>query len=112
MTPTIEVLVQSHLKVAREEVNLNRYRVAAAASQQLLQETPVHSIPLPMLPRELARLTGAEPPTYRRCYGLALDGRLPTELVNGRHRVNRDDLPAIARMLGMPAPKPPAVAQK
>ena len=61
-------------------------------------------IPLPLLPRELAALTGAPPPSYRRCYTLVLDGRLPAELVNGRHQVRRADLPAIAELVGLTIP--------
>lgn len=60
-------------------------------------------IPLPLLPRELAALTGQPAPTYRCLYGLALDGRLPTEHLNGRHYLPRERLPEAAALVGMTA---------
>lgn len=60
-------------------------------------------IPLPLLPRELAALTGQPAPGYRRLYGMALDGRLPTEHRNGRHYLPRERLPEVAELVGMTA---------
>jgi hypothetical protein len=61
------------------------------------------SILLPHLPRELAEFTGSAPPSYRRIYGLVLDGRVPAEQANGRWSVKREHLPMIAEALGMTA---------
>jgi hypothetical protein len=48
--------------------------------------------------REL-KLT-AEPLSYKRLYGAALDGRIPaTQETNGRWSVGDADLPLIARLL-------------
>jgi hypothetical protein len=59
-------------------------------------------IPLPQLSAELRRLTGTLPVGgYGRAYKLALDGRLPTEMVNGRHYVRRENLPEVATLMGV-----------
>lgn len=58
-------------------------------------------IPLPHLARELAALTGAEPPTYRKLYNLVLDGFIPTDFRNGRHYLQRDRLRDVAIQLRM-----------
>lgn len=61
-----------------------------------------HRRTLTQLPRDLARLTGATV-TYRRGYNAAVDGRIPAELgSNGRWTYSSDDLPEIARTLGLP----------
>jgi hypothetical protein len=64
-------------------------------------------IPLPRLPRELSIFTGGPPPTYRQCYKAALDARIETTLVNGRHHAYRTHLRRIARVLGLSGPPIP-----
>ena len=61
------------------------------------------TVALTSLPRELAELTGAPAPGYRRLYNMAVDARIPVEQVNGRWRVRRTDLPGIAAQIGLPA---------
>lgn len=53
------------------------------------------------VPRELAALADGRTPTYQQVWGMAVNGRLPAEKVNGRYWVARADLPAIALSLGM-----------
>lgn len=60
-------------------------------------------IPLSLLPRELAALTGRQAPGYRRLYALALDGRIQTEHRNGRHYLRRERLPEVAELVGLTA---------
>lgn len=67
-----------------------------------------NTIPLTSLSRELNAFTGQPSPSYRRLYGLTLDGRLPAEQVNGRWFVQRSDMPAIAQTLGLTAERVPA----
>ena len=43
-------------------------------------------------------------PSYRKLHYLMLDGKIRTQVINGRHYVPEPDLPAIARMLGLPVP--------
>jgi hypothetical protein len=54
--------------------------------------------PLTQLPRELAPLLSQPPPTYRRCYYLVLDGRLPAEKPGREYEIRRVNLPDIARL--------------
>lgn len=61
-------------------------------------------IPLTELPRELAKLTGGIPPSYRQCYFAVLDGRVKGVSVGGRYRIPVDQLPAIAEQFGLPVP--------
>ena len=69
------------------------------------------TIPLPALPREIARLTGGTAPSYRRAYLAALEGRIPAERgENGRWTVARADLPALALTLTGRASQPAAMA--
>ena len=58
-------------------------------------------IPLSRLSLELCDRYGATAPGYRKLYMLAMDGRLRTEMVNGRHYVPEANLPAIAADLGL-----------
>ncbi len=59
-------------------------------------------IPLPLVPRELARLIGQTSPSYRALYSAALDGRILAELgANGRWTVAQADLPEIAKAFGI-----------
>jgi hypothetical protein len=61
---------------------------------------------LAQVPLELGKLTGATPPSYRRVYNAAIDGRLPgAEHVNGRWGVRRSRLPEVAEALGLTVPK-------
>ena len=61
------------------------------------------TIALIQLPVVVAPLVDGLPPKYRRIWGLAVDGRLPTFRVGGRLYVRRADLPEIVRILGLPA---------
>lgn len=65
-----------------------------------MQENPIN---LAQLPRELARLTGGNPPAYRDLYQRVLNGQIPAESVNGRWYVAAADLPSIAAALGLTA---------
>lgn len=63
-------------------------------------------IPLSRLSPELTDRYGVIAPNYRKLHMLAMDGRLRTEMVNGRHYVLEANLPAIAADLGLvPAAK-------
>lgn len=58
-------------------------------------------IPLPLLPSELARLTGAPGPSYRTCYIAAVNGQIPAERgENGRWSVAARDLCKAAAAFG------------
>ncbi len=57
-------------------------------------------IPLSRLSPELNDRYGTTP-GYRKLYSMAQDGRLRTEMVNGRHYVLEANLPAIAADLGL-----------
>ena len=57
-------------------------------------------IPLSRLSLELSDRYG-NTPGYRKLYSMAQDGRLRTEMVNGRHYVPKTSLPAIAADLGL-----------
>jgi hypothetical protein len=62
-------------------------------------------LPLTLLPRRIARLTGAPAPSYRSIYMAALGARFPAEQgQNGRWTVAIDDLPAIVQALGLTMP--------
>jgi hypothetical protein len=65
-------------------------------------------IPLTSVSRELAALTNAQAPSYRKIYLAVLDGTIPAEQVNGRWHVQRGNLRKIAETFGM-APKTPRV---
>jgi hypothetical protein len=39
--------------------------------------------------------------SYRRVYGLALDGKLPTTIIRGRRYVRTEHLPVLASLLGV-----------
>jgi hypothetical protein len=65
---------------------------------------PDDLIPLPALPRAVAAMTGQPAPSYHQLYLAAVAGRFPAEQVRGRWRVQRADLPAIARALGASLP--------
>jgi hypothetical protein len=72
---------------------------------------PTKLTPLPNLSAKLLELTGSPGPGYRRCYLLALDGKLPTVQQNGRRYVADADLPAVVALLGLEtAPATPAAA--
>ncbi len=43
-------------------------------------------------------------PSYRKLNYLMLDGKIRTQVINGRRYVAEPDLPVIARMLGLPVP--------
>jgi hypothetical protein len=60
-------------------------------------------IPLSLLPREIARLTGRPAPDYRRIYNAVLNDRLPgvERGENGRWSADPAALPAIAAALGL-----------
>jgi hypothetical protein len=59
-------------------------------------------VPLSQLPRRLAALPGVrQPPKYRRCYNLVVDGVVGAEYRRGRWFIDEDLLPAIALMLGL-----------
>jgi hypothetical protein len=61
------------------------------------RNSTVERIPLPLLPLELARLTGEPGPTYRTCYLAAVDGQIPAERgLNGRWTVAARDLAKVA----------------
>lgn len=45
-----------------------------------------------------------EVPSYRKLNYLMLDGKIRTQVVNGRRYVSEPDLLVIARMLGLPVP--------
>jgi hypothetical protein len=66
---------------------------------------PDKNVPISHLPRLLlATHTGAVP-NARAVYTHVLNGKFPADCVNGRWIVNADDLPAIAKALGL-TPKP------
>ena len=61
-------------------------------------------IPLSRLSPELIDRYGKSP-GYRKLASMAMDGRLRTEMVNGRHYVPEATLPMLAADLGLiPAP--------
>lgn len=62
-------------------------------------------IPLPRLAARLYARTGV-PQSYRKLYMMAVDGKLPCELINGRLFVRDDQLPAIEASLGLIASTP------
>lgn len=64
---------------------------------------PQTLLALTLLSLELNALPGAvgNSPGYRKLYMMALDGRLRTVIINGRHFVPKADVPEIGRMLGM-----------
>lgn len=67
-------------------------------------KNPTPWVFLPQIPGEIKELTAAEParvPRYRSVYGKVLDGQIAAELVNGRYRVRRSQLPEIAEMFGL-----------
>ena len=72
-------------------------------------------VPLGLLNRRLAALTGQEPPGYAMALRAALDGALPAQKVGGRGFVAETDLVTAAAVLGMavgPAkPAPPVPGQ-
>lgn len=69
-------------------------------------------IKLPHAPRELSALVGKPNAiTYRRLYTAVLNGRVPAEMENGRWKLCREDLPAIAATLGLTASAQPVPAQ-
>ena len=66
-------------------------------------------VPLPALSLRLRELTGAAiGPSYGVLYRATLSGRLPAQQENGKFYFNSDDLPGIARALGMMPAKPAA----
>ena len=66
-----------------------------------MTQSKTATIALTNLAGKLTEQTGKPAPTYRKLWSLVVDGRLPTEKVNGRHFIADADLPAIARMLGL-----------
>ena len=60
-----------------------------------------NKLPLIRLSGELTALTGKQAPNYRKLWTLVADGRLTTEQINGRHFVDRAQVPRIARSLGL-----------
>ncbi len=58
-------------------------------------------IPLARLSPELSDRFGVAAPGYRQLYGMVVDGKLRTDLINGRHYVLEANLPAIAADLGL-----------
>ena len=61
--------------------------------------------PLPRCPAKFAALyPGQTPPTYRKLYTLALDGRIPTELRESRIFVLDDDFNKVAAVCGLTIP--------
>ncbi len=69
-------------------------------------------IPLPLLPRALARLTGKPGPSYRHCYAAAVNAQIPAERgENGRWTVAARDLHKVAAVFDRePAPATSATA--
>jgi hypothetical protein len=68
-------------------------------------------IPLPLVGRRLAALTGQRAPSYRSLYVAALDGKIPAEQqVNGRWDVAAADLPHIAEAFGLSTTSPAVAA--
>lgn len=61
-------------------------------------------VALTALLRELTALTGEQAPSYRKLWTMTVDGRIPADQVNGRYRVRRADLPAIAGLVGLTVP--------
>ena len=61
------------------------------------------TIPLSLLPRRLAELTGKSV-TYRQCYARVLDGALPAEKVGGRWHIRPEDEAAAAKAMGLDLP--------
>ena len=61
-------------------------------------------IPLPMLSRRLAALTGGPPPGYPRALTAAQSGTLPVIRLGGRWFVPTSELPKAAAVLGMNPP--------
>jgi hypothetical protein len=68
--------------------------------KRLRLKTPSNDekFPLTRLPTELAPLLNRPPPTYRRCYNLVLDGRLPAEKSGREYEIRRVNLPAIVQL--------------
>ena len=61
----------------------------------------MRKIALPRIPRELAVNYPDSHATYRACYHAAVEGRFPTDIVNGRYYIKEDDLPRVAAALGL-----------
>jgi hypothetical protein len=61
-------------------------------------------IRLTQVSHALRELTGREPPPYRQLWLAVVDGKLASEVINGRHFVRRLDLPTIAVTMGMTEP--------
>jgi len=72
---------------------------------------PELMVALTALPRELTALTGKQAPSYRKLWSLIVDGHVSAKQVNGRYQVPRNDLPAIAALLGLTAPEDNAVSK-
>ncbi len=68
-------------------------------------------VPLPLVPRELIRLTGQRSPSYRAVYLAALDQKIPAERQeNGRWDVAEADMPLIAEAFGLSVTSPAIAA--
>jgi hypothetical protein len=61
-------------------------------------------VPLTQVAAALRNLAGGNPPSYRQLWHAIADGKIPAELVNGRHWVRRADLPRVAIEMGMTVP--------
>ena len=61
-------------------------------------------VPLPMLSRRLAALTGGTPPGYPQALTAAQSGTLPVVRIGGRWFVPTSELPKAAAVLGMNLP--------
>ena len=61
-------------------------------------------IQLTQVSRALRDLTGRTAPTSRQLWHAIADGKIPSEVVNGRHLVRRADLPIIAAAMGLTVP--------
>jgi hypothetical protein len=63
-------------------------------------------VTLTALPGELVALTGrSSPGLYRKLWTMAVEGLIPAAQHNGRWQVNRSDIPAIARAVGLARPR-------
>jgi hypothetical protein len=58
-------------------------------------------IPLSLVPRKIAELSGGRAPTYPEIYRAVLNAKIPATQTRGRWHVESDDLPAAARACGI-----------
>jgi len=94
---TLNAIVPTHTQVCKmvmriSPMGLDIKEIRQMSDLSLLSE----------LPRELKQVTGTTP-KYRAIYAKVLDGDIPAEKENGRWHYRHEDVPAIAKALGLAA---------